>query len=88
MSEEEKIRFKLILDYPDEIGISDNISGDITVQKVPQNNNTIGFCNSLVNMLNFQNTLINKLGEENIQLKKLLQEEKENHNKFLKEILS
>ena len=67
-------RFELILDYSDEIGIKDNISGDVIVQKVPQNQNTIGFCNSIVYMLNFQTHLITEGVKETSRLRMEIQD--------------
>ena len=68
-------QYKLILDYPDEIGIEDNVTGDVIVQKVPQNNNTIGFCKGVVGLLNQQSDMINKVSKLNKLLEGFLSAE-------------
>ena len=45
-------RFKVILDYYDEMGITYTETDDVIAMKVNQNTNTIGFCNSIVGLLN------------------------------------
>ena len=47
-------RYMLILNNENEIGIKDNQTSDVIVEKVQQNNNTIGFCQGIVFLLNNQ----------------------------------
>lgn len=51
-------RFELILDYCDEIGVSDNLSGDVIAMRVNQSPNTIGFCTNIVTLMNYLNNEI------------------------------
>ncbi len=58
MSFKECDRFELILDYSDEIGVSDNVSGDVIAMRVNQSPNTVGFCTNIVTLMNHLNSEI------------------------------
>lgn len=50
--DKKNVRFELLLDVPDEIGISDSVTGDVIVLLSQQSTNQIGFCKSIVDLLN------------------------------------
>ena len=68
--DKKNVRFELLLEIPDEIGISDSVTGDVIVLLSQQSTNQIGFCKSIIDLLNNFNQENEFLRSENNFLNK------------------